>query len=498
MPLPNAPSPHLRDLFDFRIVVANTEDELAQVTVSRGGSVVQTAEVAPSDAVEITLPWIDELSSGIGDETPGEGASSWTSLAIAAGAYHVRSDRPVVVYQFNPFHYHDEPVAGGLPRYSYSNDASLLLPVHALGTSYLGASYAPQSMAYVDERLAGGRTSISFPGYVAIVGSGEAPAEVTVHPTAPVAAASDGRFPAVPAGGELRFWIAPGDVVVLASEPTPPCDASRPGHRVVMPSATGLASDEFCLEATHDLTGTRIESSAPVAAFGGHVCAFVPYDTWACDHLETQLPPASTLGRETIVTPLVDLLAESPRRSIVRIAAVAPDTRVDLDPPAGGVSSFVLGDGEVRELEIRAPHRISSSRGVLVTEYLVGQLDHASGTGKRGDPAMLTVPPAEQFRRDYVFITPESYDSIDPFPGNPGGQSFVTLVRAPGAEIVLDGVAIDATWETVGGWEVATIEVDGGTHVLTGPSRFGLLVFGLGTHTSYAYPGGLDLESIFI
>lgn len=497
--LPNAPSPHLRELFDFRVVVANVGDETAHVSIRRAGAVITEVEVAANDAAEIPLPWIEALSAGIADVGgSGTTAPDWSSLTVQAAAYRIVSDRPVVVYQFNPFHYASDREPG-IPRYSYSNDASLLFPVHALGTRYVGASFAPQSMANVDERLAGGRTDHAYPGYLAVTGVGTSPVQVTVRTTAPLAAAADGRFGPVPAGGTVTFTVHPDEVVVLASQPTPRCDATRPGHVVIAPSPTGLAQDEFCLEADHDPSGTWIESTAPIAVFGGHVCAFVPYDAWACDHLESQLPPATTLGREVIVAPLVDTDPTSPRRSLVRVVGVIDGTTVRVDPPIDGVAIFALAAGEVRDLEVSAPHRLDADQGVLVTEYLVGQLDTGSpGGGTRGDPAMVLVPPTEQYRDDYVFVTPSSYDVVDPFPGNAGGQSFITVMRPVGAPIHLDGVLLEGNWQTAGGWEVATFEVDGGTHRLTGTARFGLLVFGLGTHTSYAYPGGLDLAPIFL
>ena len=497
-PLPNDPSEHLTRDFDFRIVVANTDDAAAQVTVRRGGTVVATAEVAPGGAEEIVLPWIEALSRGIRDVGGlGMAPATWTSLTVPDGAYHVESDRPVVVYQFNPFHYRVEP-PDALERFSHSNDASLLLPVHALGTRHYGLSYYNQSMVVADERLAEGGNAFSHPGYVAIVGIGETPTEVKVRPTAPIAPASDGRFGAARPGDEVRFNVARGEVVVVAAAPNPPCDASRPGHRVVAPSATGLGEDHFCLEDDTDLSGTSIESSGPVAVFGGHTCAFVPYDAWACDHLETQLPPATTLGRETVAIPLVDDVPGAPQHSLLRIVGVVDGTHVDLSPPVVDVASFTLDAGEVRELVIREAHAITASEGVLVSEILVGQLAERSEEAERGDPALLTLPPAEQFRTDYVFVTPTSYDAVPSFPGYLPGQSFVAITRPPGAAIRLDGTPLEGGFTPVGEWEVGVFPIAGGTHRLEGDDRFGLLVYGLGLHTSYAYPGGLDLEPILL
>ncbi len=500
-PLPNDPSPHLHELFDFRIVVANAGAESARVTAKRSGTVVATADVLPNTAESIVLPWIAELSSGVANVGggPGEPEPSWTSLVVPGGAYEIESDRPVVVYQFNPFDYSTAPTPEEPARYSYSNDASLLLPVHALGDRYRGLTFQPQSMQWDDPRIAGPIVN-AHPGYLAVIGTTEEPTEVTVVPTAPIAAAPDGRFGAVEAGEELRFSIARGEVVVLMDPPPPRCDPTRPGYRHVEPSATGLQADELCSEREYDLTGTRIDSSAPIAVFGGHVCAFVPYDVWACDHLETQVPPATTLGREMVATPLVDtLLPSAPEMSLLRVVGVVDGTTVAIEPPVGDVSTFTLDDGDVRELVIREPHRISASTGVLAGEYLVGQLaDGVESEARRGDPAMLTLPPVEQYRDDYLFVTPTSYDVVPSFPGDPPGQSFVVVIRPAGAEVRLDGELLDGEWTTVGEQQVGTFPLMGGSHHLESAARFGALVYGLGRHTSYAYPGGLDLEPILL
>src|SRR5262245_40835434 len=52
------------------------------------------------------------------------------------GAFHLRSTAPVTVYEFNPLDYTN---AAG--EFSYSNDASLLLPTNAWRNNYYSAAY---------------------------------------------------------------------------------------------------------------------------------------------------------------------------------------------------------------------------------------------------------------------------------------------------------------------------------------------------------------------
>ena len=46
------------------------------------------------------------------------------------------------------------------------------------------------------------------------------------------------------------------------------------------------------------------------------------------------------------------------------------------------------------------------------------------------------------------------------------------------------------------GWGLTRVEVDAGVHRMSGSQPFGVLVYGFGSYTSYAVPGGLDLRSI--
>jgi len=60
----------------------------------------------------------------------------------------------------------------------------------------------------------------------------------------------------------------------------------------------------------YDLTGTFINSSQPIAVYGGHSCAHVPsrkdqFVVPYCDHIVEQIPPVAELGRIHVVPPIV-------------------------------------------------------------------------------------------------------------------------------------------------------------------------------------------------
>lgn len=445
-----------RRAFDFRVVVANPSSLPAEVSVLRGAQLLEQRRIVPGGLVEIPLPWVDGLSFPNGAE--------WESAAVPDGAFRVRSSRPVLVSQFNPFHY--ASFEGGL-RYSFTNDASLLLPVHALGNDYIAATYMPTSSA-------GG----SSPPWIGIVGTSPEPTTVEVLASAPIRADADGRFPATQAGETLTFTLARGEVAQLVAAAPPRCDESRPGYD---------PATELCEEPDYDLTGSRIRADKPIAVFSGHVCAFVPFHTPACDHLEAQLAPVPTWGESYQTQPLIE--PGTPTGNLLRIIAAEDETRVSFEPPIGTVSEINLNANEYREFRIDAPVSIEASAPIQVAQLLMGQ--HATYPPlERGDPALTMLVPAEQFRTDYVFVTPSSYADA------PSGRAYVLISRMPGARIELDGEALEADWTRVGDRELAIVRLTGGAHRATGSSPFGLIAFGLGEYTSYACPAGLNLTTL--
>jgi len=55
----------------------------------------------------------------------------------------------------------------------------------------------------------------------------------------------------------------------------------------------------------YDATGAYVNSSKPIAVYGGHSCAFVPTrSVWFCDHMVEQIPPVSELGTAHLVPPI--------------------------------------------------------------------------------------------------------------------------------------------------------------------------------------------------
>ena len=134
--------------FEFAAVVANPQRVPAQVTVTLGTRQLASVEVPRPQLRAIKLPWVAALKGVPGMER---------STLQSPGAFRLTSTVPVTVYQFNPLEYRlNEDCEGernpNIPDpqnpdidgecFSYSNDASLLLPTHVLTGDYIVVSRA--------------------------------------------------------------------------------------------------------------------------------------------------------------------------------------------------------------------------------------------------------------------------------------------------------------------------------------------------------------------
>ena len=175
----------------------------------------------------------------------------------------------------------------------------------------------------------------------------------------------------------------------------------------------------------------------------------------------------------------------------MRVVAAFDDTAVTVDPAQGGIAGGPLQAGEFLEFQATTPFHVQGNHAVMVAQYLVGQY---TGTppAARGDPAMAVLAPAEQYRSDYTFILPTSY--------NPGtnGQNHLLVTRPPGLAITLDGAPLVASFQAIGGREIGVALLGGGAHHISADQPFGVIAYGLGSYTSYATSAGLDLESITV
>jgi hypothetical protein len=431
-----------------------------------------------------------------------DGMNDGTHSALTSNAYRVTSTLPIIAYQFNPL----DNVG------VFSNDASLLLPTSAVGEVYTVVGW-PQTIADSDdpnEDFDPGSDDEDLRAFLTIVGTEPGTqVSVTFGPQVRRVIGVDGREDAVE-GDVWEFEIGPFDVINLE---------------------TGGFNADF--------TGTVVDASRPVSVFVGSEASDAPrFSTLAnrqccADHLEEQLFPNDTLGRrffigrmpprsvalnQAFLDPTRDSVGEFNEPEYVRVVAVAsgittvettlppPDDRVQLEQ---GQSIIFYAN---QDLEINADQPVAVLQ-VLPSQQAVGIPSEYPG----GDPAIVAVPPVEQYRREYVFLTPNRY-----------AFDFITVVAPREARILLDEMPIETFDCTVGPADgirrrmgdpppedvvyrcqfsfpdvigLPNVRVEDGIqndgyHTVRATEPVGIVIYGFDAFVSYAYAGGLDLDII--
>jgi hypothetical protein len=354
---PTVTANQVTEEYHFGIAVANTTDRAADVNITRGGVMVTSFSVAASSVEVRTLPWVPELKGTVPLQQ---------SLELPDGAYRLRSNQPVTVYQFNPLEY-----TMGAGTYSASNDASLLLPVSSWTGKYWVMSRHNWGVG------AGG----NYRGFYAVTAAYDG-TEVSVTP----GPQGPGILPGVTgldASGSGTVKLQAGDVFTVYTD------------------GPGTTHDP------QDVTGTLIQANKAIQVIGGHQCTNVPDDITYCDHLEESMFPAQTLATSYFVTaPLIPDGTNQPKVEMVRILATQDATTLSYEPPQPGApTSIPLAGGWVEIAQTAADFRIKADKPVSVAQYMEGQ----NAGGGAGDPAMALTVTESQYRKHYLIHAPALY-----------------------------------------------------------------------------------------
>jgi hypothetical protein len=456
--------------FDFAATVANTQAVDATITVTRDGKPVGTATVPANGLLKVYLPWVEELKSLSWIQgQPDNGcptATKTNTVRAHGGAYHLTSSVPVAVYQFNAIEYAGK---GGPPGknwgacktcvglapgcFSYSNDASLLLPTTALTPNYRIAGPSPWKPPDSDPNMP---STFTFPAYFAITGTVDG-TMVTVQMSSTGAISAGGGVAAIGPGQKTTFSIDAGEVVMIVGT------------------------------ATSDFSGSLVKASAPVQIVSGIACSNMPHDVVACDHLEETVLPVETLGQRYFVTQPTASGGNTVGH-VVRLYGNVDGTQLTYPgmKPSGAPSTLNAGDmvdlGVVTgDFEVVGDHEL------MVASFQIGQGPESKG--RQGDPSMSFITTVPQFRVKYSFLTPDDYD-----------VSFVDVVQPMDAVVTIDGAPVAVKPTAISsGFGVARVKLgpgNGGAHLLTSTAPVGIQVMGYGAYTSYQYPGGLNLGVI--
>lgn len=462
--------------FSFAIVISNPQGVEASVTVDVAGGATHEVRVPPSGVKTIELPCDPRLKGSF--EEP-----DLSLLTDGVAAHRVRSNVPVTVYQFNPLEFEAE-LPDGTRAFSHTNDASLLLPVHAMTGNYrvMAQPTLLHEVTLVQEgETIEGPELLHGAGFVALVGVEDTPTVVKITSSAHTQPGADDQLPALTPGQEVTVTLERGQVLQLLSAPPESCEGSEQdserGRRV-----------RYCkVGADYDLTGTRIEAEGKLSVISGHDCVFLPYNRWACDHVEETMLPLEAWGQDVAVSVSETVACQPTLPNLVRVLSATDGNRVGFTPKL--IEPVVLDAGEHLDLEITEDVQVTGTDALLVGQFLLGQ-DYngygSAGSRAKGDPSMSLAIPLEQWRKDYAFLTPESFT-----------DNYVNLIAHQGQVVTLDGALVQG-FTTIEGTQtaVARVPVKGGIHRARSPGAFGLVLYGYATYTSYMLPGGTDLNLI--
>ncbi len=328
----------------------------------------------------------------------------------------MKSDFPVVAYQFNPL----DNVA------VFSNDASLLRPTEALvgANGNIVASYVvlgwPQTIASSDDPNTNFNPNdpTDLRAFLTIVGTHDK-TRVRVETAARII--GGGPVPETQVGDTLEITIGAYDVLNLE---------------------TGNFNADF--------TGSVVSADHPVVVFSGGEASDAPSFTTlserrcCADHLEEQLDPIRTAGKQFVASISAnrsEMVAAAganigavQQPEYFRVIAVTDKGATITTTLDGADASFVLPKrGSWASLSSTRPFLLDSSEPVQFMSVSASQDDSGIPRGlPGGDPSMLIVPPIEQFRDSYVFLTPDNYNF-----------DLVRVIATPDTNVVMDGTPID-------------------------------------------------------
>ncbi len=236
----------LRDAFMQNFAFAIDNSNSAPVRVRITGSGASVDEMIPANTLQVITVDFNEEIRRMRSSNEHNLESGIFHASTGSGGFHLQTSLPVTVYQFSPYDF----VIGS--TYSYTNDASLMLPVSVLSKHYMVMS-RPTFVLRTDYLL-------NSPGFVAVVAT-EDNTQVSLFSRSHTSP-GDGITTLAP-GGSGEYTLNRGDVLQVISRSDLNTNSCPTGE------GSGKTSDwqgTYCNPGNdYDLTGSTVTASAPVA-----------------------------------------------------------------------------------------------------------------------------------------------------------------------------------------------------------------------------------------
>ncbi|MCA9592060.1 MAG: IgGFc-binding protein [Myxococcales bacterium] len=451
----------------FSVIVANTWDTPAHITVELGGSPINVDNFAyvpngsgpsltltPTSVTNGLAPGgvaILFLAGAQGSEKahcPVPAAMTTGPMVHGTGisnSFHLKTDVPVVAYQVNPYGGGNAAVTG----------SSLLIPTSAWDTNYIGvnaykADITPPSMNIIAKE---DDTTVTMVPVAAVTGGGGLPSGAVNTP--------------------LSFKLNAGQQA------------------------------QFSQNA--ELTGSVLSSDKPIGVMAGQKSLRVPVGVAYADHAEQMIPPVRAMGSEYVGVMHRQRKSEP---AVWRMVGAVDGTQLTWSTSVGGPTT--LDRGQVAEFQSSTPFMVKSQdddHPFMVFELMTGSTFQASMNGY-GDADFVFIVPTEQYMTRYVFFTDPTYPETN-----------LVLVRkkvdGQFADVNLDCAGVVSGWQPIGDYEWTRVDLMTGNFQPVGgcstgrremwsDGPFGVTVWGWGTpettsftsNVSYGYPAGMNIVPI--
>jgi len=456
----------------YAVFVANNWTKAVQISLSRDGTTYDVSRIARIPATgKPPTAWQSLTATGLpvgqvavlflegGPKQllgcPVETAvDSNTAIGLTGRghAWHLVTDSPVSAYDIMPF--------GGAE--SFLPSAELLFPTTSWGTNYVAVMPMLSAPLHLDPS--------EGPQWAQIIAA-ENDTSVQIVPT--VSLPSGSTVAAAPANAVTTYTLAAGEIVQWS-----------PGSGAM------------------EMTGSIISSNRPLAFVGGNGLMYIQTKTanqGGGESAHQQIPPVRALGSRYLAAPYATRISGGREESILyRVVGAKNGTVLTYEPAVPG-SPSTLEQGKSADFEATGAFSVSSQDAdhpFYIAQTMSGWdvPDYREGT--LGDPEFVNMVPPAQYLSSYVFFTDPSYSTT--------ALSLAQCDSGKGFEDVeVDCLGKVTGWKPIGSsgecrWTTVDLVRSGvgvgscrnGPHSARSDEPFGLMVWGMDTAASYAYPAG--------
>lgn len=352
-----------------------------------------------------------------------------------------------------------------------SADAFTVLPLHQYDAIDTYTYYVISTETQINNRFS-----------AAVLVSGTQATNVTVTPTLPI------TLPPEVTGLSENIIVQPNEMYTFTMSPL---------QTVLVRNA-------------RDISGTKIESTQPIAVIASHQCGMVPNGLQYCDYLVHQIPPVNTWGSNFMSLPF-------PSGSVYKMIPAANDTSIiitcgnetkneeEMNNNNQVTSLGPLSSGEWIEHAVLSNNTWCSivSNGPILTV----QLARGGQQMQIGDPMSLVLTPIEQYTlMSSPLAIPQSLyqTNLNQIIGI-NAQIFVpSSANVSQLQLSLDNTPIlNTNWTSIysggilTGYATKVTGLSNSPHILSSSFSavpMGISIYGYSNNDAYSYPlnGGLN------